>query len=90
MSHRQQLAMTLDEAARISAQSETGALDTSLPGTQKLINQAHRVQLDAHLWGAPRQDSRRKTVRRSMLVGWLFLATSVSGFALSFLLASVY
>ncbi|WP_308464933.1 hypothetical protein [Rathayibacter soli] len=89
MSQRHQLAMTLEEAARISAQCDTGALDTTLPGTQKLIDEAHRVQLDAHLWGAPRHDSRRKSVRRVIVIGWLFVATSLGGFALSFALASV-
>jgi len=81
--------MTLDEASRISAQCDTGALDTTLPGTQKLIDQAHRVQLDAHLWGAPRRDARRRSVCRVIVVGWLFLAASLCGFALSFALASV-
>ncbi|TAM71240.1 MAG: hypothetical protein EPN48_01260 [Microbacteriaceae bacterium] len=81
--------MTLEEAARISAQCDTGALDTTLPGTQKLIDQAHRVQLDAHLWGAPRHDKQRTSVRRAIIAGWLFLAASLAGFALSFTLASV-
>lgn len=82
--------MTLEEASRISRQSDRGALDLDLPGTSQLINEARRIEVDAHVWGAARHDAHRKHVRRAVAVGCGCVILAISGFALSFISVAAY
>jgi hypothetical protein len=77
--------MTLEEACRISRQSDRGALDLDLPGTSALINEARRIEVHAHIWGTARHDAHRKHLRRAVAVGCGCVVLAISGFALSFL-----
>ncbi|WP_243062817.1 hypothetical protein [Humibacter sp. RRB41] len=71
--------MTLDEARLIESQLEQGALDLTLPGTQEIVAEAHRVRLKATLWGADRDDVRRKQVRGTVIVVCAFVVVTVFG-----------
>lgn len=71
--------MTLDEAQLIEAQLQQGTLDLTLPGTAEIVGEAHRVRLKATLWGADRDDSRRKQVRGTVVVVCAFLVVTIFG-----------
>ena len=73
--------MTLDEARLIEEQLERGTLDLSLPGTSQIVAEAHRVHVKAALWGADREDSRRKQVRGTLIVVGAFLVITIVGLA---------
>jgi hypothetical protein len=76
--------MTLDEATRIEAQAASGALDQSLPGTQAIIDEAHRVHVAALMWGATRGDPYRRRTRRGLALGFAMVLATVGGFCVPF------
>jgi len=71
--------MTLDEALRIEQQLARGTLDTSLPGTQELIDEARRVHLNAELWGENRGDQKRRQLRIVLWAGAGLVALYILG-----------
>jgi hypothetical protein len=71
--------MTLEEALRIEQQYERGTLDLSLPGTEAVVAEAHRVRLKAQLWGADRSDDRRRQVKGTVVVVCAFVVVTVVG-----------
>ncbi|HVX08569.1 hypothetical protein [Humibacter sp.] len=71
--------MTLEEALRIEQQYERGTLDLSLPGTEAVVAEAHRVRLKAQLWGADRSDDRRRQVKGTVVVVCAFIVVTVVG-----------
>ena len=71
--------MTLDEAQAIVQQLDRGKLDLSLPGTQEIIAEAHRVRLKAELWGADSDDDRRRQVKGTVIVVCAFIVVTVVG-----------
>lgn len=77
-------AMTLEEALRIEQQYERGVLDLSLPGTDAVLADAHRVRLKAQLWGADRTDVRRRQARGTVLVVSVFIVVTIVGLVACF------
>lgn len=77
--------MTLEEATRIEAQAESGALDFSLPGTQELVDEARRVHVTAHMWGTTRGESGRKRLHTGVALGIGMVVATVAGFCVPFL-----
>lgn len=71
--------MTLEEALRIEQQLDAGTLDLSLPGTDGIVAEAHRVRLKAQLWGADRGDDRRRQVKGTIVVVCAFIVVTVVG-----------
>jgi hypothetical protein len=71
--------MTLEEALRIEQQLDAGTLDLSLPGTDDIVAEAHRVRLKAQLWGADRADDRRRQVKGTIVVVCAFIVVTVVG-----------
>jgi len=71
--------MTLEEALRIEQQYEGGTLDLSLPGTEAIVAEAHRVRLKAQLWGADSTDDRRRQVKGTVVVVCAFIVVTVVG-----------
>jgi hypothetical protein len=71
--------MTLEEALRIEQQYERGTLDLSLPGTEAVVAEAHRVRLKAQLWGTDRSDDRRRQVKGTVVVVCAFIVVTVVG-----------
>ena len=82
------LPMTVEEAQRIEKQAASGAIDPSMPGVQKLIDEAHRTTVQAYLWGTTDGRPEQRRLR------WLFITVcgavvlTIAGLVLSFLLAS--
>ncbi|RFA07447.1 hypothetical protein B7R21_14720 [Subtercola boreus] len=77
--------MTLEEATRIEAQVASGSLDLSLPGTQQLVDEAHRVHVSAYMWGTTRGESGRKRLHTGIAVGIGMVVVTVGGFCVPFL-----
>ncbi|PPF78794.1 hypothetical protein C5B96_14110 [Subtercola sp. Z020] len=77
--------MTLEEATRIEAQAESGALDFSLPGTQELVDEARRVHVTAYMWGTTRGESGRKRLHTGVALGIGMVVATVAGFCVPFL-----
>lgn len=75
--------MSLDEAERIQANFDRGALDPDLPGTMELVNEARRRSVTAQLWGT---ESRRpsRTARRFVAICCAIVAVTMFALALSF------
>lgn len=77
--------MTLEEATRIEAQVESGALDLSLPGTQALVDEARRVRVTAYMWGTTRGESGRRRLHTGVALGVGMVLATVAGFCVPFL-----
>ncbi|QDZ13621.1 hypothetical protein [Humibacter ginsenosidimutans] len=71
--------MTLEEAERIERQYDRGTLDLSLPGTEEIVAEAHRVRLRAELWGAHKSDDRRRQAKGTVVVVCAFIVITVVG-----------
>ncbi|WP_022899183.1 hypothetical protein [Humibacter albus] len=71
--------MTADEARLIVQQFERGTLDMSLPGTEEIVAEAHRVRLKAQLWGTDRRDDRRRQAKGTVVVVCAFIVVTVVG-----------
>lgn len=79
--------MTLEEALRIEQQLARGRLDTTLPGTQALIDEARRVHLSAELWGIDRTDKKRRQLRWLLWGGAGLVVLYIVGLAAALLLS---
>lgn len=71
--------MTLEEAQRIEQQFERGTLDLTLPGTEDIVAEAHRVRLRAELWGVDRRDDRRRQAKGTVMVVCTFVVITIVG-----------
>jgi hypothetical protein len=71
--------MTLEEALRIEQQLDRGRLDLTLPGTDEVIGEAHRVRLKAAMWGTDRSDDRRRQAKGTVVVVCAFIAVTIAG-----------
>jgi hypothetical protein len=79
--------MTLDEALRIEQQLDRGRLDLTLPGTDEVVAEAHRVRVKAALWGADRADDRRRQATGTVAVVCAFIVVTIAGLVACFVLA---
>ncbi|TIH39298.1 MULTISPECIES: hypothetical protein [Subtercola] len=77
--------MTLSEAKRIEAHFANGTLDPDLPGTREIVNEAHRVHVNAMLWGSTRAEPHRRRVRGGIALGIGMVVATVGGFCVPFL-----
>ena len=75
--------MTVDEAARIEDQLAQGRIDTKLPGTMELINQAHRTLVDAYMWGESHGLPHRR--RQAVLLAVCCAAVAVTILGMTFM-----
>lgn len=80
--------MTVEEARRIEQQAASGIIDPRDPGVQKLIDEAHRTTVQAHLWGTTEGRPEGRGPRRLLLVVSGVVVLTIAGMILSFLLAS--
>jgi hypothetical protein len=79
--------MTLDEALRIEQQLDRGRLDLTLPGTDEVVGEAHRVRLKAAMWGTDRSDDRRRQAKGTVVVVCAFIAITIGGLIACFVVA---
>ncbi|TDS79732.1 hypothetical protein CLV52_0274 [Amnibacterium kyonggiense] len=76
--------MTPEEAQRIRAQDAAGRLDHADPEVRRVIEDANRTSVRAHVYG--RDAAARGTIRWSLLVTIAATAVFIVGLALHFLL----
>jgi hypothetical protein len=76
--------MTPEEAQRIRAQHAAGRLDHEDPEVLRVLEEANRVSVRAHVYG--RDAAARRTTRVSLLITAGSAALFVGGLALHFLL----
>jgi hypothetical protein len=76
--------MTPDEAARIRRQDAEGRLDHDDPEVRRVLEEANRTSVRAHVYG--RDAASRRTTRASLLVTTGAAALFIGGLALHFLL----
>lgn len=84
MAARGQVRMTPDEAQRIRAQDAAGRLDHDDPEVRRVLEEANRISVRAHVYG--RDAAARRTTRASLLVVAGGAALYAGGLALHFLL----
>ncbi|WP_158589949.1 hypothetical protein [Amnibacterium setariae] len=84
MAPRRQVRMTPEEAQRIRAQDAAGRLDRGDPEVRRVIEDANRTSVRAHVYG--RDAAARRTTRTSLLVTTGAAALFAGGLALHFLL----
>jgi hypothetical protein len=80
--------MTVEEARRIEEQVASGAIDPSMPGVQRIIDEAHRTSVQAYLWGTSEGRPERRSRRRLFLIVCGLVVLVIAGLILSFELAS--
>ncbi|WP_375387101.1 hypothetical protein [uncultured Amnibacterium sp.] len=78
--------MTPEEAARIRRQDAAGRLDHGDPEVRRVLDEANRTSVRAHVYG--RDAAARRTTRVSLLVTAGAAALFAGGLALHFLLLS--
>lgn len=76
--------MTPEEAQRIRAQYAAGRLDHDDPEVRRVLDEANRTSVRAHVYG--RDAAARRTTRSSLLITGGAAAVFVGGLALHFLL----
>jgi hypothetical protein len=79
--------MTVDEANRIEAQVERGAIDPNLPGTMEIVNEARRTRLHAYMWGSAGGAPLRSRKRALIAITAAVAALTIAGLILSFVAA---
>lgn len=76
--------MTAEEAAEITRRFDTGALDSNLPGTMDIVNEARRVETRDYMWGSPGSTLGGRSLRRLIGIGCGCIATTIGGLTLVF------
>jgi hypothetical protein len=76
--------MTPEEAQRIRAQFAAGRLDRDDPEVRRVLDEANRTSVRAHVYG--RDAAARRTTRASLLVTVGAALLFIGGLALHFLL----
>ena len=76
--------MTPEEAARIRAQAAAGRLDDDDPEVRRVLDEANRTSVRAHVYG--RDAAARKTTRVSLYLTIGAAALFIGGLLLHFLL----
>ncbi|MGT2425605.1 hypothetical protein [Amnibacterium kyonggiense] len=84
MAPRRQVRMTPEEAQRIRAQDAAGRLDHADPEVRRVIEDANRTSVRAHVYG--RDAASRGGIRFSFLVTIGSALLFIAGLALHFLL----
>lgn len=84
MAPRRQVPMTPDEAQKIRAHDAAGRLDHSHPEVRRILEEANRTSVRAHVYG--RDAAARRTTRFSLLITVSAALLFVGGLALHFLL----
>lgn len=84
MASRRQARMTPEEAQRIRAQDAAGRLDHDDPEVRRVLDEANRVSVRAHVYG--RDAASRSTTRVSLLMTVGAAVLFIGGLALHFLL----
>ena len=79
-----QARMTPEEAQRIRAQDAAGRLDHDDPEVRRVLDEANRTSVRAHVYG--RDAAARRTTRFSLLITAGAAALFAGGLALHFLL----
>ena len=84
MASRRPERMTPEEARRIRAQDAAGRLDHDDPDVRRVLDEANRVSVRAHVYG--RDAAARRTMRASLLITTGAAVLFAGGLALHFLL----
>ena len=84
MARRRSVPMTPEEAQRIRAQDAAGRLDRSDPEVRRVLDEANRTSVRAHVYG--RDAASRTATRASLLVTVGAAVLFIGGLLLHFLL----
>lgn len=84
MGSRRQVRMTPSEAQRIRAQDAAGRLDHDDPEVRRVLDEANRTSVRAHVYG--RDAAARSTTRFSLLITAGAALLFIGGLVLHFLL----
>jgi hypothetical protein len=87
MTRRGRLRLTAEEAARIRAQDGAGRLDRDDPEVRRVVGEANRASVRAHVWGRTRP-ARRQSAAVVVVIA-LAVALFASGLSLTVLLADL-
>ncbi len=77
--------MTVEEANQITRNYQAGALDPRIPGTMEVVYEAHRVQVNAYMWGAMAGRPQTQRRRRLVLACCAIAAATSTGLTMVFL-----